>query len=436
MNKRFTVVTLAALTAALAVTLSACGSPAQNTEISATTLSTTASTEATTQTSAEATADAAESPAEETANTLAFRELTDEQYGPAMPATDKAAMSDSALVAEVTTIMKKADGLNIALYGNIELGDSPELYDNTSIPDDTGAYYYIDNSIVANEAALKALYTDTFTESYLDRMETPLDIQLFGDSGSARDKNGELVYFPYYKTVDGRLVTFSSYMGVSPEYDYDTLVITSADESTVTASVAGTCLSFDSRTIYSVKLVKQNSGWLVDEVNIFDSAYWLGAELSKLISAENLALLGKIAGNAEYVLDESGNSVHRFIDDTAYLEIEPFMTIAEMETLIRSVFSDETAEYYSSQYVSRFAELDGKLYRQSYSNSAGFGGYDLPAARGCSYSGGANNSLNSVCIIPWSNGGESVNVYIELVNTADGLRVNNLLPSVSVGSAH
>lgn len=347
------------------------------------------------ETAAEETADETETAEEETAveaetetapaedSEVSGFPLAPEDYYPAMPEPDEAAMSDAGLKAEITEAVKRSYFMENLMYGAcFELSFCDDFLGEMvsgAIPAGEGEYYEVKG--VADKASLVALFRETFTDNFLSSLEPPLEEQLFGDIVQHYTNDGDIVAVPYFKEMDGKLLAYSAYMGVAIEPDYDGLVITSATAGEeVCVSVAGTCLSYDEWDIVEVVLKKVGGVWKTDSFKWRDADY-MGKLLSKRLNSENLAVLSKICGNVTPAGDEK-----KLINDRWYYPVLSFMTIEEMREFLRENFTDEAAKLYEP-YIDCFIEQNGILYYTNNPacgssivfcpNPKSFGSYDL-----------------------------------------------------------
>ncbi len=346
--------------------------------------------------------------------------LTPEDYYPAMPEPDEAAMSDEALKAEITEAVKR-----FYFMGKLECGACFVFNDfdgffgekvSGAVPEGYGEYYEVKG--VADKASLVALFRETFTENYLSSLDPPLEEQLFGDIVQHDTYDGETVAVPYFKEMDGKLLAYSAYMGVAITPDYDGLVITSATAEEVCVSVAGTCLSYDEWDIGEVVLKKVGGVWKTDSLKWRDADY-MGKLLSERLNSHNLTILSKICGNVTRAGDEK-----KLINDRWYYTVLRFMTIEEMREFLRDNFTYEAAKLYEP-YIDCFIEQDGILYytnNPAFGNSTvfcpnpkSFGNYDL------TYSSHVMSTFSkvetAVSRIPWDDGsGITKEVLMVLAN--------------------
>lgn len=356
---------------------------------------------------------------------------------PAMPTADESAMADSKLKAELIKTLENADTLLKMLDGH----STPvkEIFPAEQIPLDDevieymqmaeGAYWTVDDSI-PDKAALTTMYTDVFTENYFSTMETPLDELLFGDSVYLHkdEKSGEIM-LPMYMTVDGKLLVYQNYMGVPVKYRFSEPVISYADESTAEVCVAGTCLSFDNWYMMNVSLVKHEEKWMIDKLETKEANH-AGGWFEKLINNGNMKLLEKICGNCEYIEDSDGTRRFEIFNDKHCYQVENFMTIDEMKAFLKSIFTEDLAEWYISNYVGRFYQQNGnELYIEQYINPETIGSFDIVNSSCCFASYYPNGGFLIICSVPWYVGDEKRDVLIRIKNTENGIRISEKLPS-------
>lgn len=345
--------------------------------------------------------------------------LSAEDYYPAMPDEDEAAMADDALKAEITEVIRHSYFMEMLKCGACTAGDEDFFGDVVpdAAPKGEGAYYEVKGA--SDKESLLALFHEAFTENYLSQLDPPLEEQLFGDIAQLYTEEGEFVEVPYFKEMNGKLLAYSTYNGVPLKPHYDGLVITSATEDEVCVSVAGTCLSYDNWSIGEFVLKKDSGVWKTDYF-AWRTADYMGKMLSKRLSSNSLSTLGKICGSVT-LTSEDGS----IIKDRWYYPVEQFMTIEEMREFLRENFTDEAAKLYEP-YIEYFIEQDGLLYHtnEAVSNSSvvfcpnprSFGSYDLTHSLPCSTSF-SNNVETSTSKIPWNDGfGNTTEVLVVLAN--------------------
>ncbi|MGN0650070.1 MAG: hypothetical protein ACI4KM_06505 [Oscillospiraceae bacterium] len=339
--------------------------------------------------------------------------LTADDYYPAMPDADEAAMADEALKAEITDVIRHSYFMEMLKYGACYVEDEDFFGDSVpdAAPKGDGAYYEVKG--VSDKEALLALFREAFTEKYLSQLDPPLEEQLFGDIAQLYTDEGEFVNVPYFKEMNGKLLAYYTYNGVPLKPRYDELVITSATADEVCVSVAGTSLSYDNWKIGEFVLIKDNGVWKTDSF-AWRTANYMGKLLSKRLNSDNLSTLGKICGTVTQTSEQG-----TIINDCWYYPVEPFMTIEEMRGFLRENFTDEAAKLYEP-YINCFVEQDGSLYRVwegvSCPNPKSFGSYEptrsLPLTSSFS-----NNVETSTSKIPWNDGfGNTTEVLVVLAN--------------------
>lgn len=339
--------------------------------------------------------------------------LSSEDYYPAMPDEDEAAMADEALKAEITEVISHSYFMEMLKYGACYAGDEEFFGDVVpdAAPNGDGAYHEVKGA--TDKESLLALFREAFTEKYLSQLDPPPEEQLFGDIAQLYTDEGELVDVPYFKEMDGKLLAYSTYNGVPLKPDYDGLVITSATADTVCVSVAGNCLSYDNWSIDEFVVKKEGGIWKTDSFSRRTADY-MGKLLSKRLNTDSLSTLGRICGSVTRTSEEG-----TIINDRLYYPVEQFMTIEEMRGFLQENFTDEAAKLYEP-YIECFIEQDGMLYRVwegvSCPNPKSFGSYDLTHSlpRSTLFS---NNVETSTSLIPWNDGfGNTAEVLVVLAN--------------------
>ena len=339
--------------------------------------------------------------------------INPEDYYPAMPAADEAAMADEALLAEITEVVKQSYFMELLKCGACYTEVAEFFGDIVPEAAPKGEGSYLEVKAVSDKESLLALFREAFTENYIATFDPPLEEQLFGDIAQLYTDEGELVNVPYFKEMDGKLLAYSAYNGVPMTPDYDGLVITSATAEEVCVSVAGTCLSNDNWSIGEFVLKNEGGVWKTDSF-AWRGADYMGKLLSKRLSSDNLSTLGRICGSVTQTSEQG-----TIINDLWYYPVEKFMTIEEMRGFLKENFTDEAAALYEP-YIDCFVEQDGVLYRVwedvSCPNPKSFGSYDITRSlpRTSSY---ANRVETSTSLIPWSDGfGNTTDVLVVLAN--------------------
>ena len=336
-----------------------------------------------------------------------------EDYYPAMPAADEAAMADSALKAKITEAVKHSYFMELLKYGGCSTFDEEFFGDIVPEAAPKGEGSYLEVKAVSDKESLLALFREAFTENYIATFDPPLEEQLFGDIAQLYTDEGEFVDVPYFKEMDGKLLAYSTYNGVPMNPDYDGLVITSATADEICVSVAGTCLSFDNWRIGEFVLKNEGGVWKTDSF-AWRGADYMGKLLSKRLSSDNLSTLGRICGSVTQTSEQG-----TLINDLWYYPVEKFMTIEEMRGFLKENFTDEAAALYEP-YIDCFVEQDGVLYRVwegvSCPNPKSFGSYDITRSlpRTSSYANGVEIATS---LIPWNDGfGNTTEVLMVLAN--------------------
>lgn len=345
--------------------------------------------------------------------------LTPEDYYPAMPDPDEAAMADEALKSEITEVIRHTLFMELLKCGAC-YAECAEFFGDLvpdAAPEGDGAYYEVKG--VSDKESLLWLFREAFTEDYLSQLDPPLEEQLFGNTAQLYTAEGEVVDVPYFKEEDGKLLAYSTYCGVPKKPDVAGFVITSATADAVCVSVAGTCLSYDNWSIGEFVLKKEGGVWKTDFF-AWRTADYMGKLLSERLSSDNLSTLGMICGSVNYT-GEQGT----LLNDRWYYPVEQFMTIDEMREFLRDNFTDEAAKLYEP-YIDCFMEQDGTLYhtREGVSDSTdvlflnpkSFGSYDLTHSLP-HFSFYSDNVETAISQIPWDDGfGNTTEVLVALAN--------------------
>ncbi|MCH5199946.1 MAG: hypothetical protein J1F60_03215 [Oscillospiraceae bacterium] len=163
-------------------------------------------------------------------------------------------------------------------------------------------------------------------------------------------------------------------------------------------------------------------GWVVQAHSDEDVSGEIGLFTQLLINQRST--LDTIFGNVTPVTDENGdwNIQLVTIEDDAYghgfyngLEIEPFMTVAEMRQYLRDTFTSEIAESYISLYVNRtYVEKDGRLYIISGSILPQMGEFSL-----ANYENRSLSTYDVTSLVEWTDGTDSYTVPVT-VSFRDG----------------
>ena len=163
-------------------------------------------------------------------------------------------------------------------------------------------------------------------------------------------------------------------------------------------------------------------GWVVQAHSDEDVSGEIGLFTQLLINQRST--LDTIFGNVTPVTDENGdwNIQLVTIEDDAYghgfyngLEIEPFMTVAEMRQYLRDTFTSEIAESYISLYVNRtYVEKDGRLYIISGSILPQMGEFSL-----ANYENRSLSTYDVTSLVEWTDGTDTYTVPVT-VSFRDG----------------
>ena len=211
--------------------------------------------------------------------------------------------------------------------------------------------------------------------------------------------------------------------------DVSTAVLTYLDDYEAWVTVLGTLN--DSYIWRSYRMHNGVRGWVVQE-HSDEKVTGEIALFNQLLIAER-PTLDMIFGNVTPVADGNGdwNIQLVTIEDDAYghgfyngLEIEPFMTVAEMRQYLRDTFTSEIAESYISLYVNRtYVEKDGKLYIISGSILPQMGEFSLEH-----YENRSLSSYDVTSLVDWTDGVDTYTVSMT-VSFRDGLwKLDTRLP--------
>lgn len=193
--------------------------------------------------------------------------------------------------------------------------------------------------------------------------------------------------------------------------DVSSAVITSLTEYGGTVVVLGSL--GDSYIWRSYDMYHGSRGWLVDAYSDETVTGEIGL-FTRLLITER-PVLDRIFGNVTPVTDENGdwNPQLVTIEDDAYghgfyngLEIEPFMTVAEMRQFLRDTFTSEIAESYISLYVNRtYVEKDGRLYIISGSILPQMGEFSLE-----NYENRSLSTYDVTSLVEWTDGADTYTI--------------------------
>ena len=193
--------------------------------------------------------------------------------------------------------------------------------------------------------------------------------------------------------------------------DVSTAVLTSLTDYEAWVTVLGTL--GDSYIWRSYRMHNGVRGWVVQEHSDEKVTGEIGL-FSQLLITER-PTLDMIFGNVTPVTDENGdwNIQLVTIEDDAYghgfyngLEIEPFMTVAEMRQYLHDTFTYEIAESYISLYINRtYVEKDGKLYIISGSILPQMGEFSL-----ANYENRSLSSYDVTSLVDWTDGTDTYTI--------------------------
>ena len=295
-----------------------------------------------------------------------------------------------------------------AVIQNVVIAESVLYGEHTLIPlgNSAGDGYYLISADYANDldSLTKRMYEGSTYTFWEDQYGWEIE-----------DKLPELVR----ETEQG----IALYCGVTEQpytIDVSSAVITSLTEYGGTVVVLGSL--GDSYIWRSYDMYHGSRGWLVDTYSDETVTGEIGLFTELLISRRST--LDTIFGNVTPVTDENGdwNIQLVTIEDDAYghgfyngLEIEPFMTVAEMRQYLRNTFTSEIAESYISLYVNRtYVEKEGKLYIISGSILPQMGEFSL-----ANYENRSLSTYDVTSMVEWTDGTDIYTVPVT-VSFRDG----------------
>lgn len=236
-------------------------------------------------------------------------------------------------------------------------------------------YYLVDSEFATTISELEDTIAAPFASYYWkDTYSMSLDDLLTVDTTLGRER---------VKMIDDKLALYKVAVDDQIIIDTDTAVLTylKGDYGTVVA------LGQLGEKYYwkTYDMINGYNGWVVEGESVEEASgeYALFSDLL----VDKMATLSKIFGGAEPVYGDGSVQVLENInvEDDPYgngfyygLEVEKFMSIDEMKTFIRDMFTSEIAESYINLYVNRnFVESDGKLYMVRGAITPTLGTFDL-----------------------------------------------------------
>ena len=211
--------------------------------------------------------------------------------------------------------------------------------------------------------------------------------------------------------------------------DISTAVITYLTEYNATVVALGTL--GDKYIWRSYDLLNGVRGWVVRE-HSDETVTGEIAMFSQLLITQR-STLDAIFGSVTPVTDSNGdwNPQLVTIDGDIYghgfyngLEIEPFMTVAEMRQYLKDTFTSEIAESYISLYVNRtYVEKEGKLYIISGSILPQMGEFSL-----ANYENRSISSYDVTSLVEWTDGDDTYKLPITITYEDGRWKLDTRLP--------
>lgn len=213
-------------------------------------------------------------------------------------------------------------------------------------------YYAVLPEFATDRESLLAYFNKFYTESYIEKMDYPLEKSLFDSKPSP------------FIIVDDRLGVTDGLVWLFPYYAFETLeILRIENENTVTVALESIAPSegYDIQTLTLKK--SPEYGWRLDsseERSLYESQVCCSFLMA------NKERIDEIFAGAPAVL-KNGHKTHILQRGVPYEEIERHWSVEDMEEFLREMFSPEIAEKYIEQYVRRtYIEKDGHLYRAVY----------------------------------------------------------------------
>lgn len=211
--------------------------------------------------------------------------------------------------------------------------------------------------------------------------------------------------------------------------DVTSSVLTSLSEHSATVVALGRL--GDSYIWRTYNMYNGVRGWVVQ--NYSDDTVTGEMALFTQLLITRRPTLDMIFGNVTPVTDSNGDWKAKLvtIEDDIYghgfynvLEIEPFMTVAEMRQYLRSTFTSEIAESYISLYVNRtYLEKNGKLYIIDSSILPQMGEFSLD-----NYENRSVSTYNITSLVDWTDGDEVYTLPITITFDGELWKLDTRLP--------
>lgn len=197
--------------------------------------------------------------------------------------------------------------------------------------------------------------------------------------------------------------------------DVSNAVLASLTDEEATLVALGTL--GDSYIWRTYELLNGERGWVV-QAHSEESVTGDMALFSELLIGSH-STLDMIFGNVTPITDENGDRSIQLvtIEDDPYghgfyncLEIEPFMTVAEMRQFLRDTFTSEIAESYISLYVNRtYVEKEGRLYIISGSILPRMGEFSL-----ANYENRSISTYDVTSLVEWTDGEDTYTIPVTI----------------------